>query len=201
MRNRTAAILTSLVLWTAACKKPSSNTGHRPLNQEYTDFSSQPVLVTVGAPAFELDIDKDGIKDFAFKGQSLKEDQTSYTYFHVDPLTQSARQQAIMLDAYSFPKKHTIGMEPLPGGEHYWSNSRGLLLEIDDFGYKVEKMGWFNQAAPLYLAVKVDRDQKSYLGWVEIAHQQINEKDQMVITRAAINKLPGDSIITGLFDN
>lgn len=180
-----------------ACKKHPEN-NNTPLSHiMYTDFTDRPVLIKEGSPVFELDIDRNGVQDFAFKGQRVQEQEHQFTFIYVDPLTEQAHQQAITLQACSFAPNTAIQRQTEAGGTRYWSNSRGILIETEHFAERQERDGQFLGAAPLYLAVKVLRDGKTYLGWIELRHQVAAGIDQVYIIRAAINQQPDTAIIAG----
>ncbi len=190
-------ILPVLCMLLFACRKhPEKNNIPTP-RITYTDFTDRPVLIKDGEPSFKLDIDGDGIQDFAFKGQQVQEPEHRYTFIYVDPLTEHAHQQAITLQACSFTRGAAIHLQLETGSMRYWSSSRGILTETEHFADRQERDGQFLGAAPLYLAAKVLRDGKTYLGWIELRHQVAAGIDQVYIIKAAINKEPDISIIAG----
>lgn len=194
---RLKTILPVLCMLLFACRKHSEKNNMPAPRITYTDFTDRPVLIKDGEPSFKLDIDGDGIQDFAFKGQQVQEPEHRYTFIYVDPLTAHAHQQAITLQACSFARGATIHLQLETGSMRYWSNSRGILTETEHFADRQERDGQFLGAAPLYLAVKVLRDGKTYLGWIELRHQVAAGIDQVYVIRAAINKEPDTAIITG----
>ncbi|WP_300600512.1 hypothetical protein [Niabella sp.] len=188
----------ALMLLLLGCKKDPENRKEPPAQMIYTDFTSQPVLIREGTPAFELDIDGDGTKDFAFKGQHVQEPEHSYTFIYVDPLTEQAHQQAITTQACAFTPNASIRLQIETGSTHYWSNSRGILTETEHFPDRQERDGQFIGAAPGYLAVKVKRGGNTYLGWIALRHQVEAGIDRIYILRAAISKQPDTAVIAGV---
>ncbi|MBO9592640.1 MAG: hypothetical protein J7599_06990 [Niabella sp.] len=180
-----------------ACRKHHEQKNTPAPSVTYTDFTNQPVLIKEGEPSFKLDIDGDGTDDFAFKGQQVQEPEHRYTFIYVDPLREHVHQQAITLQACSFARNAAIRLAIETGSTRYWSNSRGILVETEHFANGQQRDGQFLCAAPLYLAVKVLRDGKTYLGWIELRHQIVAGIDQIYIIKAGINKQPDTSIIAG----
>lgn len=191
-------LLPVLALLLFSCKKDAEHNTTPPPNVMYTDFTASPVLIREGMPVFELDIDGNGIKDFAFKGQRVQDEGHQFSFIYVDPLTEQAHQQAITLNACAFAPNASVQLQTEAGGTRYWSNSRGILTETEHFADRQERDGQFLGAAPLYLAVKVLRDGKTYLGWIELRHQIAAGIDQIYIIKAAIHKQPDTSIAAGV---
>lgn len=163
-----------------------------------TEFDDSFVVVDQNHLRF-IDLDKDGSNDIVIRLRLSTEDITTFYYYVAEPLREDVQiVNSGVLDGYAYSRNSSIFDIATNDIQRRWTSSLGILLEKKVADNNIQRIGMFNGSQPLYLAIRIKKNQEFHYGWIEIEHNIILNLDKILITRAGLNKTPSVAIKAGI---
>lgn len=145
-----------------------------------------------------LDLDHDGVIDLTFAVWYIgnpNEHEDELLYFAASG-TQSSLMVSGENESPRFSKDEIIPVEPLAGHDWYIVSQVELAMKnIGMSGQPYWEKAW-KDAQHKFLAVQVQRNGRSYYGWVEVSMNAASSK--LILHRAAISKVADKAVKAGV---
>lgn len=190
---KTILFLISALMLLAGCKKTASNPITSIPEMEYIHFNNQEVHFN---QRFTVDMNHDGIIDFS-----------AYTLFDGDPVMKADYHQYYFGSAYytDFPINNKEEVPMLNKGDridgkvftsYNWYNASDIVMAQKVVTKTQSRWeGMWKNASHQYLPLRINVDEETYYGWIEVSFDSTSEK--IILHKAAMCEEAGKAVKAG----